>query len=111
MASTDVERAVRGPGPAAGAAGEAPLQRLPVTHPDWAAFVARSPAATPFHDPSWASLLAETYGLEAFALTARGADGAVTGGAPFLQARTMTGHRVWISLPYTDECHPLTAEP
>jgi CelD/BcsL family acetyltransferase involved in cellulose biosynthesis len=84
---------------AAGAGdGDAGLDVLALDDPRWQAFVARSAAATPFHDPAWARVLATTYGLRAFALL-----GDATAGAPFLIARAPTGRRVWVSLPYTDE--------
>jgi CelD/BcsL family acetyltransferase involved in cellulose biosynthesis len=80
-------------------ARDAGLDVLALDDPRWQAFVARSASATPFHDPSWARVLATTYGLRAFALLLHDE----TAGAPFLVARGLTGRRVWVSLPYTDE--------
>jgi CelD/BcsL family acetyltransferase involved in cellulose biosynthesis len=87
------------------------LQRLELEDARWAAFVAGSAAATPFHDPVWARLLADTYGFPAFALALTGAGGEIVAGAPFLAVRSLRGRRSWISLPYTDECPVLAADP
>ncbi len=83
---------------------------LPLDDASWAAFVASCPAATPFHHPAWGSLLAATYGFKAFALAVAGSDGRLSGGAPFLEVRDVRRRRSWISLPFTDECAPLSAE-
>jgi CelD/BcsL family acetyltransferase involved in cellulose biosynthesis len=82
---------------------------LPLDDASWAEFVATCPAATPFHHPSWGSLLAETYGFKAFAVTLSGPDGRLLGGAPFLEVRDIRRRRSWISLPFTDECAPLAS--
>jgi hypothetical protein len=81
------------------AARESGLHALALEDPRWQAFVARSGSASPFHDPAWSRVLATTYGLRAVALLLHDE----TAGAPFLVARGLTGRRVWISLPYTDE--------
>jgi CelD/BcsL family acetyltransferase involved in cellulose biosynthesis len=64
----------------------------------WAALVRADPAATMFHHPAWAALLAETYGLRAFALAGGEA------GLPVIEVRRPGGGRRWVALPYTDEC-------
>ena len=79
------------------------LERLALDDPKWAGFVASCRGATPFHHPSWGSLLAETYGFEAFAVAA-GLGGRLVAGAPFLEVKPPLRRRVWSSLPFTDEC-------
>jgi CelD/BcsL family acetyltransferase involved in cellulose biosynthesis len=91
------------------AAAAPELLRLALDDPRWAAFAAARVAATPFHHPAWAALLAETYRLPGFALALPDGDGGLAAGAPFLEARTLRGRRRWISLPFTDECAPLAA--
>lgn len=83
---------------------------LALSDPDWATFVENSPAALPFHHPSWGKLLAECYGYRPFALAVRGSDGVIVGGLPVLDVRRPFGRRSWVSLPFTDYC-PLLAEP
>ncbi len=83
---------------------------LSLDDPRWTAFVGRCRHATPFHDPAWASLLAETYRYPAFACAVQGVDGEIVGGAPFLEVRSLSRRRRWISLPFTDECAPLAAD-
>jgi CelD/BcsL family acetyltransferase involved in cellulose biosynthesis len=90
-------------------AGDVEWAILSLNDPLWTGFVASRPAATPFHHPAWGSLLAEAYGLRAFAVVVRGSDGGLVAGAPFLEARDLLRRRSWISLPFTDECAPLAA--
>lgn len=73
----------------------------------WRSFVTQNAEATPFHEPVWTELLARTYGYRAFALAVVGDDGLPVAGAPFLEVRSVSRRRRWISLPFTDECPPL----
>jgi CelD/BcsL family acetyltransferase involved in cellulose biosynthesis len=84
---------------------------LSLGDPSWHAFVASSEQATPFHDPRWAQLLSECYGYRGFALAVTGDGGRLVAGAPFLEVRSFSRHRRWISLPFTDECPPLATDP
>jgi CelD/BcsL family acetyltransferase involved in cellulose biosynthesis len=83
---------------------------LGLDDPRWSAFVAGAGDATPFHDPSWAQLLAITYGYRGFAVAVTDGDGELIAGAPFLEVRSLTRRRRWISLPFTDECKPLALD-
>lgn len=83
---------------------------LAIDDAEWSAFVAGRPEATPFHHPSWAQALAECYGFRAFALVARGPDGAIAAGLPVVEVRRLRTRR-WVSLPFTDVCEPLGGEP
>jgi CelD/BcsL family acetyltransferase involved in cellulose biosynthesis len=83
------------------------VEALELDDPRWAEFVAGHEGATPFHHPAWAQLLAETYGYRGFALAVCGEDGRPEAGAPFLEVRSLSRRRRWISLPFTDECAPL----
>jgi CelD/BcsL family acetyltransferase involved in cellulose biosynthesis len=74
----------------------------------WTSFVAQHPEATPFHHPAWMELLARTYGYPGFVIATAGQGGRIAAGAPFLEVRTVSRRRRWISLPFTDEC-PLLA--
>ncbi len=79
---------------------------LPIDDPRWWRFVDERSEAGPFHHPAWARVLADSYGRPAFAVVALDANGAVVAGAPMIEVRTLRFRR-WISLPYTDSCHPL----
>ena len=84
------------------------MQRLPIDDARWHDFVTRHPDATPFHDPAWASLLAECYGMSGFVLAELGESGSVTGGIPLLAPPRLPGApRRLVSLPYTDSLPPL----
>ena len=87
------------------------LALLPLDGSEWLGFASSCAAATPFHHPAWARLLADTYGYRAFALAIRGEDGRPLAGAPFLEVRGLAGRRRWVSLPFTDHCPPLEADP
>jgi CelD/BcsL family acetyltransferase involved in cellulose biosynthesis len=87
--------------------GSGTLDVVAIDHPDWSSFVARHPEATCFHQPAWASLIAATYRLRAFALVHRDAAGAVVAGLPLVEVRRPAGSRRWICLPFTDMCGPL----
>jgi CelD/BcsL family acetyltransferase involved in cellulose biosynthesis len=80
---------------------------LELTDPRWTDFVARHPAATPFHHPDWTRLVAGCYRFRAFALAVSDATGAVRAGLPVVEVRHLGGGTKWVSLPYTDYCPPL----
>jgi CelD/BcsL family acetyltransferase involved in cellulose biosynthesis len=83
------------------------MLRLDISDGRWGEFVARHPAATPFHHPAWATLVARTYGYEAFALARLDAHGRIVTGLPMIEVRPRVGPRRWVSLPFTDHCPPL----
>ena len=84
--------------------------RLALDDPRWGSFVAECEHATPFHDPGWAQLLARSYGCVGFAIAIVDGAGELIAGAPFLEVRGLSGRRRWISLPFTDECPPLSRD-
>lgn len=83
----------------------------PVTEPRWSAFVAKHPSTLPFHHPSWAQMLAECYRFSAGCLLVEDPAGMVVAGLPLIEIRRPPGRRRWVSLPFTDECPPLTTGP
>jgi len=89
---------------------EPQLHLLALDDPPWTEFVASCAAATPFHHPAWAGLLADTYGFRPFVLALAAADGRPIAGAPFIETRTLARRRRWISLPFTDRCPPLALD-
>jgi CelD/BcsL family acetyltransferase involved in cellulose biosynthesis len=71
--------------------------------------VAAHPAATPFHHPDWARLVASCYRFRTFAVAVTGETGAVLAGIPVVEVRHLHGGPRWVSLPYTDYCAPLVS--
>jgi len=80
---------------------------LEMTDPRWTDFVTTHPAATPFHHPDWARLVAGCYGFRAFALATTGGTCAIRAGLPVVEVSRPLGGPKWVSLPYTDYCPPL----
>lgn len=86
------------------------LDRLELDSHAWRTFVAAMPEATPFHHPAWSTMIARSYGFEAFALALRGpveADGYVAGLPVIVLRHPVTRRRRWSSLPFTDVCPAL----
>jgi CelD/BcsL family acetyltransferase involved in cellulose biosynthesis len=87
------------------------LTVLELSDPRWGKFVAEHPAATPFHHPDWASLVANCYGFRAFAVATSDAAGEIRAGLPVIEVRHLRGEPKWVSLPFTDYCPPLLSAP
>src|SRR5918912_1354578 len=92
----------------AGTRALARVEIADVSEPAWARFVADRPEATCFHRPAWTALLADCYRYRGFVLVERDADGTVVAGLPVIEVRRPGGPRRWLSLPFSDECPPLT---
>jgi CelD/BcsL family acetyltransferase involved in cellulose biosynthesis len=89
--------------------GETPGVRiLPVGDPEWTAFVGACQDATPFHHPTWSSVLSECYGYRALALGLTDGRDRIVAGVPVLDAGGPFGRRRWVALPFTDFCPVLT---
>jgi CelD/BcsL family acetyltransferase involved in cellulose biosynthesis len=83
------------------------LRLLDIGSSSWRSFLTGQ-AVLPFHQPSWAELLAECYGYRIFAATVTGPDGEPTAGLPVAETKGLVSRdRRWISLPFTDFCPPL----
>jgi hypothetical protein len=83
---------------------------IPLTDPQWCAFVSSQPDATPFHLPEWAALLADCYGFTPFVLAALETDGGVVAGVPAMAVRSPLGRLRWVSLPFSDSCPVLARD-
>jgi CelD/BcsL family acetyltransferase involved in cellulose biosynthesis len=84
---------------------------LDLTDPRWTDFVAGQSAATPFHHPDWAALVASSYGFRAFAIATSDAAGKIQAGLPMIEVRHLRREPKWVSLPFTDYCPPLLSAP
>ena len=86
--------------------GHAPsLALVDATDPGWSDFVGSHPQAMPFHHPSWANVIAQTYGYRSAALVLPQPSGGVAAGIPVIE---IAAGRAVVALPFTDYC-PLLA--
>ncbi len=83
---------------------------IPLRDPRWRDFTASHPDASPFHLPAWASLIADCYGFDSFALVVCDTDGEILAGLPTLAVRSPLGMQRWVSLPFSDSC-PMLVRP
>jgi CelD/BcsL family acetyltransferase involved in cellulose biosynthesis len=82
---------------------------LDLADPRWRAFVEASDAATPFHHPDWANLVADCYRFKAFVVATAEPSGTITAGLPVVEVRQPLRGSRWVSLPFTDHVPPLLA--
>ena len=75
----------------------------------WSDFTARHPAATPFHHPDWARLVADCYDFRAFAIIAADEIGDIRAGLPIVEVHHPFRRPRWVALPFTDHCPPLVS--
>lgn len=82
---------------------------LPTDDRRWMALAARAPAATAFHHPAWATMLADCYGFRPFvAALGDGRDG-LRAGVPVVEVRSPLRRPQWVSLPFSDHCAVLAS--
>jgi len=82
----------------------------PIRDRRWSSFVANHPSALSFHDPSWAEMLAECYGFQAYCLSVEDAASRIIAGLPVIEVPRPSMRPRWVSLPFTDRCPPLLAD-
>lgn len=81
----------------------------PLTTPHWNAGIAKNPNAGFFHRTEWLSVLHDTYGFTPLAFTARVGD-ETTAALPMMEVNSVWTGRRGVSLPFTDECEPISSE-
>lgn len=81
----------------------------PCTSDEWLTFINTHPDAGIFHHPAWMNMLRDIYGYRMFAVCARDGKG-IRAGIPFADVRSILTGRRWVSLPFSDYCHPLFPE-
>ena len=86
---------------------ETPLLVLSPEDERWRDFVSGHPEALPFHHPSWARVLSESYGYRSFVLAVTDEEGRISAGMPVMEIRKRFRSPRWVSLPFTDQCPPL----
>jgi CelD/BcsL family acetyltransferase involved in cellulose biosynthesis len=84
---------------------------LDLRDPRWLDFTRGHPAATPFHRPEWARLIADCYRFRPFAMTTTDEIGTIRAGLPLVEVRHLGGRPRWVALPFTDQCSPLLSTP
>jgi CelD/BcsL family acetyltransferase involved in cellulose biosynthesis len=83
----------------------------PLTDPRWVRLVERHPRATVFHSAGWLRALSRTYGYAPVAFTPARPDEAPEDALLFCRVESrLTGRRL-VSLPFSDHCDPLVADP
>lgn len=81
----------------------------PCTSEAWMEFVNSHPDAGIFHHPAWMKMLRDIYGYTMFAVCV--CDGnSIAAGIPFADVKSVLTGRRWVSLPFSDQCHPLFPE-
>ena len=93
--------------PAPGLGVSSAAIQLEPSDPRWRAFVDSHPKALAFHRPAWSEMLADCYGYRPIVLARLGVNGAVIGGLPVMEVRTLRRQRRWVALPFSDVCAPL----
>lgn len=89
---------------------EAPLLVLAPEDDRWLAFVLGHSEALPFHHPSWARVLSESYNYPSFVLALTDEKGRINAGMPIMEIRKRFRPSRWVSLPFTDRCPLLATE-
>lgn len=83
------------------------IKLLDITDKQWQDYVFKEPNHTIFHHPSWAQVISETYGYQAFAMVNVNDTGEIVAGLPLVYVNSwLTGKR-WISMPFSDHCKML----
>jgi Acetyltransferase (GNAT) domain len=83
------------------------LAEIGIWDEEYAAFVARHEAATPFHLPSWIGVIASSYGFAPSVFCLRDEHGSIRAASPGLHVGGRLRGRRWVSVPFTDACAPL----
>jgi len=91
---------------------ETPLLVLAPEDDRWLEFVRDHPEALPFHHPSWARALSESYDYPSFVLAVADEEGGgrINAGMPVMEVRKPFRPSRWVSLPFTDRCPPLATD-
>ena len=89
---------------------ESPLLVLAPDDGRWLEFVLGHPEALPFHHPSWARVLSESYGYRSFVLAVTDEEGRINAGMPVMEILKRFRSPRWVSLPFTDGCPPLATD-
>src|SRR5947209_10551591 len=89
---------------------ETPLLVMALEDERWLDFVVSHPEALPFHHPSWARVVSESYDYPSFVLAVSDEEGRITAGMPVLEIRKRFRSPRWVSLPFTDRCPPLATD-
>src|SRR5215472_3973219 len=81
------------------------LVQLNQSDPAWGVLLAEAPDATAFHHPAWIRVLSDTYGYRSIVV----AEPDLEAGALLARVPRLRG-QVWVSLPFSDHCPPLTRD-
>jgi hypothetical protein len=94
-----------------GSGGFDPIRRAnPIEEENWESMLPAKPSATFFHGAAWARVLVSSYGFNPVYF-ATGDQAKLTSLLPIMEVRSWLTGRRGVSLPFTDECAPLCADP
>lgn len=83
----------------------------PISDPRWPRFLECHPASSIFHTTQWLESLQKTYNYKPIAFTTSEPGEELKDGVVFAEIDSwLTGRRI-VSLPFSDHCEPLTAQP
>jgi CelD/BcsL family acetyltransferase involved in cellulose biosynthesis len=83
---------------------------LEVEDPRWIEYISINADAGPFHHPSWALTLADSYGVRPFAVAFAGPGGRLEAGIPVAEVDFRLIARRFVALPFTDALEPLVSQ-
>ena len=78
----------------------------PCTYPHWDDLLLTHPETTFFQTAAWAKVLSESYDYKPLYFTIL-EDGRLAGLVPIMEINSVLTGRRGVSLPFTDECHPI----
>ena len=82
----------------------------PLSYPNWDRELTQFSEARIFHTSAWCRTLSQTYGFTPLYVVAR-REGRPVGILPWMEVRSLRGKRRGVSLPFTDSCPLLVADP
>jgi CelD/BcsL family acetyltransferase involved in cellulose biosynthesis len=85
------------------------ILRLVPSDPRWMSFLDANTDINIFYHPVWMQLMAECYGYRSCVLALAGNEGELAAGIPLMEVSPINGRR-WVSLPFSDYCHPLSKD-
>jgi GNAT acetyltransferase-like protein len=86
------------------------LFQIDIRDEEYTDFLRRHEAATPFHLPSWAAVIAGCYRFPPSVFCLRDEEGSISAASPGVHVGGRLRGRRWVSLPFTDACEPLADE-
>jgi hypothetical protein len=84
------------------------ILQIPPSDPRWASFLDSQTDINIFYHPAWMELMARCYGYHPFVLALADEQDTFAAGIPIMEVDSPINGRRWVSLPFSDFCHPLS---